>query len=243
MGRLHETLAVEPAVKAQASAFLTTAHHTVTKPALLAGLSRTYQPRDEDGDQLPPETARVQVRADTVLRNVAAELTRWFDVTATKEVANQRATANVVVDGTVLIPDAPVTFLLFLEKRLVDLRTFMAKLPVLDPAETWTYSDVADCWVTEPVKTVRARKVPRNHVLAPAEGPHPAQVQVYHEDIPAGDWTLVKFSGALPAARVAELVNRVDRLAEAVKVARVTANTADTEPQHVGKALFGWLLR
>jgi hypothetical protein len=104
MGRLHETLAVEPTVKGQASAFLTTAHHTVTKPALLAGLSRTYQPRDDDGDQLPPESTRVQVRADVVLRNVAAELARWFDVTATKEVANQHATANVVVDGTVLIP-------------------------------------------------------------------------------------------------------------------------------------------
>lgn len=243
MGRLHETLAVEPAVKGQATAFLATAHHTVTKPALLAGLSRTYQPRDEDGDQLPPESTRVQVRADTVLRNVAAELTRWFDVTATKEVANQHATANVVVDGAILIPDAPVTLLLFLEKRLVDLRTFMAKLPILDPAEAWTYSDVADCWVTEPVKTVRARKIPRNHVLAPADGTHAAQVQVYHEDVAAGDWTLVKFSGALPAARVAELVARVDRLAEAVKVARVTANTADTVPQRVGEALFGYLLR
>jgi hypothetical protein len=125
----------------------------------------------------------------------------------------------------------------------VDLRTFMAKLPVLDPAEAWAYSDVADCWATEPVKTVRARKVPRNHVLAPADNVHPAQVHVYHEDVPAGDWTVVKFSGALPAARVAELVARVDRLAEAVKVARVTANTADAELQRVGDALFGYLLR
>ena len=46
-------------------------------------------------------------------------------------------------------------------------------------------------------------------MLAEATQQHPAQVQVYMEDVPEGDWTTVKFSGALPASRVRTLLERV----------------------------------
>ncbi|MBA2680632.1 MAG: hypothetical protein H0U76_19830 [Ktedonobacteraceae bacterium] len=47
-----------------------------------------------------------------------------------------------------------------LEKQLVDLHTFVRKLPVLDPSETWTLDSSADCWATEPVQTLKTKKVP-----------------------------------------------------------------------------------
>lgn len=99
-----------------------------------------------------------------------------------------------------------------------------------------------DAWKTEPVRTLRTKKVPRNHVKAEATEKHPAQVEVYYEDVPIGYWTTVKFSGgALPARRVNELLDRVEKLQQAVKFAREEANGAEVTDQRVGDAVFGYL--
>ena len=50
-------------------------------------------------------------------------------VLATQDFANCQAKANVVVDGQTILKEVPVTHLLFLEKQLVDLRTFIDGLP------------------------------------------------------------------------------------------------------------------
>ena len=241
MAKLNQIIAVEKGVKSGSLRELTDAHHALQKPALLAGISRTYQPKDEEGEQLPPESTRVQVKTEDVLRQTATVLTRLFDVTATKDWANCSAKADVMVDGRALLRDVPVSYLLFLEKQLVDLHTFVKKLPLLDAAEDWTFEESADCWRTDQVRTIRTKKVPRNHVKAEATEKHPAQVEVYTEDVTAGHWTTVKFSGALPARRVNALLDRVEKLQHAVKFAREEANGADVTDQTTGEVVFGYL--
>ncbi|MGE7391173.1 hypothetical protein ACQKM2_37465 [Streptomyces sp. NPDC004126] len=243
MPKLNQIIAVEKGVKSKSLQELSQAHHDVQKPALLAGISRTYQPKDEEGEQLPPESTRVQVKAEDVLRATANTLTRLFDVTATKDWANRTAAADVVVDGSVLLAQVPVPYLLFLEKQLTDLNTFVRKLPVLDASESWNVDPSTDSWKTDPVRTIRTKKVPRNHVKAEATEKHPAQVEVYYEDVAVGYWTTVKFSGALPARRVNELLDRVERLQQAVKFAREEANGTEVTDQRVGDAVFGYLFR
>jgi hypothetical protein len=241
MTKLNQIIAVEKGIKSKSYAELTEAHHNVQKQALLSGISRTYQPKDEEGEQLPPESTRVQLKADEILRQTAANLTRLFDVTATKDWANCSAKADVVVDGTTVVRGVPVSYLLFLEKQLSDLTTFVKKLPILDAAETWSHDPSSDTWKTEPVRTLRTKKIPRNHVKAPATDKHPAQVEVYHEDVAIGTWTTVKFSGALPAQRVNELLERVEKLAQAVKFAREEANAFEVTDQRVGDSVFAYL--
>lgn len=241
MAKLNQIIAVEKGIKSRTQQELTAAHQGLQKPALLSGISRTYQPKDEEGEQLPPESTRVQVKAEDVLRRTADTLTRLFDVTATKDWANCSARADVTVDGRVIVADVPVSYLLFLEKQLADLGAFVRKLPVLDAAESWEQDPSSDAWRTEPVRTVRTRKVPRNHVKAEATDKHPAQVELYYEDVPVGYWTTMKFSGALPAQRVNELVDRVEKLRQAVKFAREEANGVDVVDQRVGDAVFGYL--
>ncbi len=70
----------------------------------------------------------------------------------------------MVVDGQTLVAQVPVTYLLFLEKQLVDMQTFIKKLPTLDASESWSFDASADCWATEPVQTVKTKKIPRNHL-------------------------------------------------------------------------------
>jgi len=241
MAKLNQIIAVEKGVKSKSFQDLTEAHHAVQKPTLLSGLSRVYQPKDEEGEQLPPESTKVQIKSEEILRDMAATLTRLFDVTATKDWANCHAKADVTVDGQVLLRGVPVSYLLFLEKQLTDLNTFMKKLPVLDAAESWTFDASADCYRTDAVRTIRTKKVPRNHVKAEATEHHPAQVEVYYEDIPVGYWSTTKFSGALPARRVHELIARVEKLQAAVKFAREEANGAEVTDQRVGDAVFSYL--
>lgn len=238
---LNKLIAIESGVKTGAKRKETDLYHRLQKTALLNGITRTYQPKDEDGDKLPSETTLVQVKTEEVLKELSAELTRLFDVTLTKEVGNSQAKADVVVDGKMLLKQVPVTYLLFLEKQLVDINTFVSKLPTLDPASEWNYDDNNDVWLTAPVQTVRTKKVPRNWVKAEATEKHPAQVEIFHEDVIVGTWTKIDSSGAIPAKRKTELLSRVEKLITAVKFAREEANSLTVEDQHAGEKVFNHL--
>lgn len=241
MTLLHQILALEPGVRSRTGQELTKLHHKLGKSALLSGLTRTYQPRDAEGENLPGESTKVQVKADEALTLAAAAFTKMFDAVATKDYGNLDATADVVVDGEVLVTQAPSTYLLWLEKQLVDLHTFVGKLPTLDPAENWAYDANSGAFRTDTLKSTRTKKVPRNHVKAEATDRHPAQVELYYEDVIVGDWSTVKFSGALPADRVRNLLTRVEKVQDAVKAARQEANTVEVEQVSVGDAVFNYV--
>jgi hypothetical protein len=241
MTKLNQIIAVEKGVKTKATRDFTEAHRQTDKTPLLSGIARTYQPRDEEGDQLPPEKTLVQVKAEEVIGKVSDALTNLFDVTLSKEKANAKATANVVVGNTTILSDVPVTYLLFLEKQLTDVHTFVKGLPTLDSAEEWEFDANTGTYVTEVTKTVKTKKIPKNWVKAEATDKHPAQVEIFHEDVIVGTWSTRKSSGALPATRVNELLSRVEALQTAVKFAREEANNTEITEAKAGKAVFDYL--
>lgn len=241
MTKLNQLIAIESGVKTKAERAFTDLHHLVAKSPLLNGISRTYQPKNDEGDKLPSESTLVQVKVADVLASVADELKRLFDVTLTKETANAKAKADVVVEGAALLKDVPVTYLLFLEKKLVDIYTFINKLPVLDPASEWTEDSNNGVWRTPPVQTVKTKKIPCNWVKAEATDKFPAQVEIFHEDVIVGTWTKVDYSGAIPQSRKAEILARVEKLQTAVKFAREEANGIDVEDKKVAEKVFGYL--
>lgn len=241
--KLNQILAIEKGVRARTARELTDAHRETQQVDRLSGVIRTYQPRDDDGQELPSESTNVQVVIDRSNQKVADALTRLFDVVATKDYANTHAQADVVVDGEALLTAVPPTFLLFLEKRLVDLHTYIDKLAVLDPAVAWEPAPTSGEGVsrTAPVMTAKTNKVPKPVVLYDATKEHPAQVQVFNEDVIVGDWTTIKFSGAITKERKQLLLERVDKLAQAVKYAREQANQLEVTDQNVGAPIFDYL--
>jgi len=241
MTQLNQLVAIEKGVKAKAARTLTDAYHIIQRVGPLSGISRVYTPKDDEGDRLPAESTLVQVKVSDVLASVQLDLARLFDVTASKDTTNGTATADVKVAGQTLATGLTVPTLLFLEKQLVDLRTFVGKLPTLDPSEKWSVDDNTGAYATDVTQTVRTKKVPRNWVKAPATDKHPAQVEIFHEDVIVGTWTTTKFSGALPAERVRELNGRVDALIEAVKFAREEANQATVTDAEIGERILGFV--
>lgn len=242
MPKLNQIIAIEHGTKTQTQKDLTEAHHALQKPALLSGIARTYRPKDDEGDKYPDESTRVQVSAKDMLTTTARIMAELFDVTATKDWANCKATADVKVEGVTLLSAVPVSYLLFLEARLEDLETFVKKIATLDPSETWRWDDAQNCYASAPAETTKTKKILRNHEKAAATQHHPAQVEVFTEDAVVGYWRTIKYSGALRATDAAALLDRVRKLQAAVKFAREEANVLDVTWQRVGDSIFKFLL-
>lgn len=241
MAKLNQIVAVESGVKSRVNATVSELYKSVQHPALFEGFNKKYRPLDEAGEQFPAESKNVQLTSDGVLRSVTTTLTELFDVTAQKDFANCTAKANVTVDGTVILTAVPVPYLLFLEKQLTDVHTLVAKLPVLDSAESWTADPNSGLSRTEPTLSVRTKKVQKALVLYPATDKHPAQCKDITEDVTVGNWEQTKFSGAMAAPARANLLARVEKLQRAVKFAREEANGADAPAQDVGSKVFGYI--
>lgn len=240
--KLNQIIAVTAGKKSRNQKTITEVHHQLQKSALLDGIARTYRPKDEEGEKFPPERKHVQLKVKDAVLKVKQELAELFDVVATQDYTNCLAKADVKVDGVTLVEKVPVTYLLFLEKQLVDLATFVEKLPTLDPAETWKFSPEADCHASDPYDTVKTKKVFRNHVKAEATQQHPAQVETYSEDVVVGYWTTIKFSGAIHSKEKNDMLERVRKLQESVKCAREEANSTDVNVVKVGAKVLDFIL-
>ena len=241
--KLNQLIAVEKGVKDEATRQVTDAYRAIKRPDAHTGIARRYTPlNDEDGEELPPESRRVQVKSEDLLDSVAAKMSRLWDVVATKDFANTAARGNIVVDDQTVVSDVPVPTLLWLEKQLTDVSTFVSALPVLDMGREWHQDAASDAWASTPEQTKRTQKVMRNHVVAEATKEHPAQVQVYTEDTIVGTWTTTHYSGAMQAKDVDNLKERVAKLQRAVKFAREEANTATVTDRKIGEALFDYIL-
>lgn len=240
--RLNQVVAIEKGAKVVGESALTQAYQQAQKPGPWNGVTRTYQPKDEDGDQLPPESTRVQFKGQDLLNNVRQNFGRLLDVTATKDEGNTQARADVIVDGEIILAQLPVPTLLYLEKKLGDLQnSLLRSLPVVDPADVWTWDENQGVYRAEPVQTTRTKKVPKAFVKAQATDKHPAQVEVFTEDVSVGTWTTTKLSGAFTETRKAELLDKVRRLIQAVKEARELANVTEVRDVRIGEAVFNFL--
>jgi len=243
MAKLNQIIAIEKGIKSHTYSHLTEANKAIQKGELFVGFDKTYRSVDEDGEQLPTERKHVTFTVQKILKSTSQTMTELYDVTARKDWTNCHAKADVLIDGKPILKGVPVTYLLFLEKQLTDMRTFVGNLPVLDPTEVWSPDPNSGLFRTDATETHRTKKIQKPIVLYPATEQHPAQTQMITEDILAGFWKQVKHSGAMPKPDKESLQERVEKLLQAVKQAREAANSCDesSETPKMGDTLFGYL--
>ena len=243
MSKLKQWVGVRKGVSQKATSALTVLHRDSQKASNYAGLSKKYRPKTDDAETYPPESKNVVLVGEQVLQSAQEVETDWWDVIATCERGNQEAKADLVVDGEVLVKDASVPLLLFLDKRIKDLTVFVEKLPTLDPNEVWEKDANGDLYRTDKQTTHRTAKEQVAIVLYDATDHHPAQTQLITKDVLVGWWDTIKTSGALPAPRKREVLKRLDKLGRGIKFAVEQANDTEVKQQHIGDALFSWLLK
>jgi len=241
--KLNQVIAIERGSKTGLENAITAAYHAVQRTNAFFGIVKTYEPREDDGEQFPPESQQVQAKAQTLIENFSEALGKLLDVEATKDWNNCKATATVTVDDTEILVDVPVTYLMWLEKQLVNVRTFITKLPTLPSDKVWHYDENVDLFTTDERISIKTKKIPRNHIKAEATDKHPAQVEVYHEDVPVGEWTTRDLSGALPQRNINEMLERVDKLRQAVITAREAANDLTIERKEVQDSVLGYIFQ
>jgi hypothetical protein len=242
MTQLHQILAAERDVKKTAADSITNAHHVSQKADLFNGLRRTYTPFDDGDIGRPAEGNLQRYKAIDVIAQAARSWQALWDLTLTKDEGNTAARADVTLeDGTVIATNRPATWLLWMEKQLDDLATFVDKLPVLDPTVRWEFSPEANTWESEPVESIASKKVQEVIVKYPATDKHPAQTEMVQVDKPVGRWTAIRTSGALPAQEVAKMKDRVTALQIAFKQARARANQAEIVQQHQAESILDYV--
>lgn len=238
--KLNQVLAQEKGIKDRVHKELSTLHKLDQKPAKFNGMTRIYQKKREDGEDFPAESTKVEMNAESVLERVAQLMTELIDVTATKDLANCHAFGKLTIGGIDF--DVPVSQLLFLENKLIDVKDIIDKMPILDSAEDWNLDPNAQLYKSLPTQTSKTKKVQKALVLLAPTDKHPGQAVQITEDEIVGNWTQVKMSGALPLPRRQLLLERVESMLTAVKQAREAANLIDAANVSIGAKLFDQLL-
>ncbi len=242
MPKLNQINAVVTARKGDAEKQITELHKLIQKEQLFTGRERTYRPLDEvNGQKLPSESQRVQQRADDLIRQAREKWTELWNLVLTQDTGNQSAKADIVVDGKTVLTNVPVTTLLFLDKQVNDLETFVSKIPTPDPAEEWAHDPNSGLLRGKANESLRTSKEPTVIVKYPATTEHPAQTELFTKDVPVGTWTQILYSGCIATDRKNAILARVRKLQDAIKVAKEQANMLEVERQKAAEALFGYV--
>lgn len=237
--RLNQVVSVEKGLRQRTTGELTALHQATQKPALLTGLLKKYRPSNVEGATYPDEEQKVQFIAEEVIKRIQELEITLTDATARKDWANCSACADIKVDGQVIVPRAPVHFILYLMKQLLpNLRTMVEKMVVLDPSVDWHRDSNTGLQKTKPIESQRTRKVKKAFTAHAPTKEHPAQVVIYDEDEVVGVWETVRASGALSLQRQKAIIVRLARLEDAVKEALQEANSIDAPAQNIGAPLL-----
>lgn len=237
----HQVLARLKGVAANSHSVITRVHHELMKNQLLAGIVKTYEKKDDEGDDYPGEYQRVVMRADRKIAELLVPLAELLDVTAARDYTNTVAVAEVAVDGVTLIEKAPVPYLLWLEQRLLNYVTVLSKLPTLDPSTTWTWDPAEGAYASDPVRTVKTKKVEFPLILHPPTDKHPAQVKVSTTDEVQGYWTTRRLSGAFRQDDVDNALDRTRKLLDAVRIAHAEANQREAIWPNHGERVINYI--
>ena len=243
--QLNQIIALVNGEKSRKEKIITKTYQKLQKTELFLGISRTYRPLEvsEEGivEMLPAERRLVQMTVSDAIKDAVSILKDTFNVIATQDIGNQIAKANVVIDGDVILKDVPATHLIFLEKQLVDLYTFVNSFLILDPGEEWKYSEDIGCYKSEKKETARTKKTQKPIVKYEATKEHPAQTEMITEDKIVGYWDTVLLSGAIKKEEKNKILNRIIELSKAVKIAREEANNVKVEMSNIGTDVLDYI--
>lgn len=239
--KLNQIIAIGNGEKSKSKKVITKVYQKLGKELLFEGLTKTYKPIDEEGEKFPKEEKLVQYTVKEAIEEVSEALKSMINIVATQDYANCNAKADIIVDDNPILKDVPVTHLLFMEKQLEDLNTFVNSLPVLDPSEKWMFSEEANYYITEEKETIRTKKTPEVIVKYEATEKHPAQTELIYTDKPVGYWNTIKFSGCISKKDKENMLGKIRKLQNAVKLAREEANSIKVEMKNYGDAILDYI--
>lgn len=240
--KLHQLVAVLNGKKTKNLNEITEIHKINQKAPLFNGQSKTYKPQDDLGETLPDETTLVQAGVTDNVDRARKQWVDYFDLVVSVDSGSMTTKADVVINGNKILESMPVLSLIFLEQQMNDVRKFFLELPVLDSNYSWKYDKNRDCFVTDPVQSNRTITKKEPITLAPATDKHPAQAVLNDVSKLVGLYHTTRFSKAIPANTKRDYIDRIDKLIEAIKLAREQANTVEVTQRKETDKIFDYIL-
>jgi len=245
--RLHELLAVEQASKKQADAISAETKQTFGKRRHhFEGGSVNVALFDADDPNADATKATVEAQhgdkkkeiVETVtskLQYTLGQIRGMWDVMFQIAESNCRAKADVIVDGNVIVKDAPATFLLEMEKKVVDLRGIIHAIPTYDPTKGFKKQpDLPEGhYVGAPRTSVSTRKDEQPIITIKPTEHQAGQWTMKTKDISVAKITVTDFTSMYSPAEKSEMLERVDKLHRAIRKARQRANNVEACTQKI----------
>lgn len=243
--KLHEILAVESDLENVAKNVVAEAKNTFNKKQhLFQGQVKTAEMFEEGVPTPAPEVIKLEDTVPSKLNYVGKAVARWFDAVYQKETTNQKAVADLIVDGKTIATNLPATFLLGLEAKLRNLRDMYIEIPTLPPGIRWEPApdQGEDIYAAAlPMERFITNKQIKSTVLYEATKEHPAQIDKWTEDVKVGRYLVNTTSGMITPGQKSEILERLDKLAQACKAARMRANSAEVPNVHIGPGLIQYI--
>jgi hypothetical protein len=248
MSKMHELLAVEEEIVGRSNSIIEETLVTFKNKSVefYEGKTKTYKPLDDaDVELVPPVQKEIIDSVPAKLKYTFGKVAEEYDFLLQKECTNRTAVADIVIDGKTLLADAPVDFLLTVERRLDKVRHVILDAPTLPNGPKWvpdTQRGDGFYKLAEPEVSYRTRTTPVAVVLYPHTDKHPAQVKEGSETKTVGTFTEMKFDGRMTSHDKSILLERVDTLLREVKKAIRRANQAEVIERKVGTAVFDYIM-
>lgn len=253
MTKLHELLAAEKRVNEDTQTVLR------ESIGLFQGNHALFLGREIDyevliTDDTPPEVVNTieknhsesSTPSSTLEERLAYTLEAFrngLQLSMNKEETNCIAKADLVVDGTVLVPNVPATALLTLETKLNSLLQLFQRIPTRDPMVKWTpVDDTPGIYASEPTVKSVTRKVEKVQVTVPATEQHPAQTRVFTIDEVYAKRTTTVLTSLISSERKMKLMSKLSTLISACRAARARANETPVNKTSISEKVVSFLL-
>ena len=247
MGKLHELLAVETSLKGACGKIIQETTKVFKDGTLFQGALKKLEMFAEEDKGSDEITGRLE-RETTVgekLEYMRDAIENYFDCVYQKDMANQEAKADIVIDGVTIARDIPATYLLGMEDRLKQLRPIFEGIPTLTQGVKWESSPDDGIGVfrtVEPKVSFKTRKTRKSMIVAAADKNHKAQVEVWDDVENCGKYTETYTSGAITPAEKSQYLKKFDKMFRAIKQARQRANCIDTTTEKIASDLMYYII-
>lgn len=246
MSKLHELLAVESNLENQAAKCRSELAATFEKKRHLFEEKRvTFTPAGEGTQSVTETQSDIQTNVDKELDWIQSHLVKALDASYQVAEANTVARADVILEDdaqTVLLENVPATALLELEKRVAEIAALVTAIPTLDPAKGFTKDDSRGLYKAREVNKNRTQKQKKVFIKYEATKEHPAQTELLDQDVVIGTIQEQEWSGLITPAEKADLINRVEIVARAVRRARSRANDVEIDSKaKIGSKLLNYI--
>jgi len=241
--KLHELLAVEQDRKHKANRKIGETKKLFEKKAPhFDGMTKRYIALEENSELIPDENKEIVTTVESSLTEAIEKISKGIDAHLSKEETNCSgvAKAELEVDGQSL-GTFSATSLLAIESHLNKLKELYDAIPTLESARKWDLDDQEGIFKTDAEVKFRSVKRPKVIVKYEATEEHPAQTELLYLDFQIGKYETVYKSGRIPLTKKKKMLNRINNLLEATKIARSKANNVEVKNIKFADQLFDFI--